>query len=224
MMEIENIHPMWWELTGNPKSSRGKIVSMALFPSSGWICLWPRIPGFQDSTPHLPGTADGEPGAKKPESHSWAKNCSQLPSAFRFPVQKTKSPVNSSSDLLVKYQLSCLFCSEELLSMRILEFLTGKINAGLQPSLICCVTAHEGVWSLPVCSWFVPSPIPWIKFLKNLGWLKPNHRNTSHNCSVPLIPKALQTSISSWNSSGQGNSVLQSHFAVKQSAKDCPRP
>lgn len=63
----------------------------------------------------------------------------------------------------------------------------------------------------------LPSPIPWIQFLRKLGSLiKPNHRNTSHNCSVPLMPKALQTSISSWNSSGQGNSVLQSHFAVKQ--------
>lgn len=48
------------------------------------------LPLAQDSIPHLPGRADGEQGAKKPESHSRAKNCSQIPFCFQIPSLKDK--------------------------------------------------------------------------------------------------------------------------------------
>lgn len=159
-MDIDNIHLISWIPDRKPQPSRGVIVPMAPFPLSGWICLLPRIPGF-----HSPPAWHSwwRTRAKKPESHSWAKDCSQIPSAFRFPVQKIKSPKYSLSHLPClksRWNISCLvfFCSKKWFSTCILEFLTGKMKPGPLPSLLCCITGREGIWSLPGCSCFAPQP------------------------------------------------------------------
>lgn len=213
MMDIDHIHPLWWIPDRKPQPSRGKTVPMALFPYQDGSAS---SPGLQDSTPHLPGTAEGGQGAKKPESHSWAKDCSQIPSAFRFLVQQIKPPMYSFSDppcLKSRWNISChvfFFCSQKQFSMCILEFWTGKTNPGLQPSF---ALLSKCPWRDLIPAW-LPSPIPWMQFLKKLGsWIKPNHRNTSHDCSIPLMPKTSPKFNSiSWSSSGRGDSALQSHF------------
>jgi len=85
----------------SPSPSRGKTVSVALFPHSNSAyhkvsASGPRLgpQGFQAAIHHVSGVADGEYEAKKPESHVWANNLrSQI--QFWFQISRLKDFHNS---------------------------------------------------------------------------------------------------------------------------------
>lgn len=64
-MDIGNIHPIWWIPDRKPQTQQRE---NCVHSSISFIRM--DLPLAQDSIPHLPGRADGEQGAKKPESHS----------------------------------------------------------------------------------------------------------------------------------------------------------
>lgn len=108
---------------------------------------------------------------------------------------------------LLRCQSSCHFYyrEETIFHIHFRVFHKKNIQRCSHPYLTHCVTVHEGTWFLSTCFWFVPQ-IHFINTVSQEVHIKPNHRNTSHNCSISL--KVLQTSVSSLNSSVQGNSML----------------